>query len=1790
MPASQQISQQPRGGRLRPAPTQSELNDPNIYERSNNRRRGQANPQANQQANQQANNRRRQNLANQNAYSTRGYNGFNYDKLQYSTANNNGYRQLEPSILSPDEFVNKNQFPTTTLSKLPVTITSLVPIIKTLPIKHGFRTSYATLTTTTFNTSVIRPDQYQTRLDSNNLANTVSIFTEYIDPLQPTKVTQVLITTTAIQEVKQILNKIGFQTRTETLTSVQILTTLTTNYLSTSGFATLLPTATAPPGYTLVSTSYPTTITQLSSFVVSLVLHGKTLLSTLSTSLLLPTTVHTYKTVKISPSTSELLTTQLTITLTGDNGDLTQLVTAVTLPPNLIQPSSTQPVPIISITAADPNNHNNLFSAAANSQPPTSQPPNNVFGEYIAGAETSSSPTFVRPQNAARQRKSPPAQSLNNRNNLSLLNISKSSSQARSNSSISLRPSSTNSFKYNYTAHSPLASTQTLPELDRTESALLATTSSGTSSSTTNTPATPPPPSTTSRFPPLSISTTSVSRFNLLPSADLSQANYSSAARTELSSASTPFSPNNKLNAPPTSVLKHAINTFTKGDQTGPNQIQTTNRTQQASRPRQASLSDQFAHKNASSSRKRPNKKLQKEKYAAASLATAYKQSSLSKKSTGKTAQPPPTTQPPSFQKRKLFQYTEERADEPAAIPLQPNRVRQRLANAQSAGTGFQRVNVRTAAASNPPARRLSLTPNTFLENFGGAPNSSPNENPTTRFQRIVNSALTHSTPANSLLANDLLTPNTFGQNLRQPASLSNPLVLDLNSFTPNDGLFGNQPLLNEDHLINIDTPRRQFNRIKPNSALFNPLNSLDFLNPLNPIASVSHNPGAAPNQNRRNPSSRKPAQASRVRIPSSQLFLGGSEPTINPFLPTRSISPAIQPSIDFNNFNSYNVEPLISRISAADVSANVPDYSIRIQPSSVIADPAAPTASKRLVRVRRPNNGSPNTATTPSLPPTTPNNRRRVNVNRNKNEGTQGRGPLNGLYGPDDELNYGHNNAIDGDDSLLANLNNNLANNLAINKLVEPSRAANKDESVLVNYQTVFTYLTTVIKGQHTLFTSRLSTTSESSTKSVDDELSVQLEKGVVIQPTETINLGTKTKGATTTIVNMQSQVNVENFKPLPPALHVTPTVSPLDQNNLQPTRIKFLEKPEIVVDEPANLKQTPKLSLDQIKQAARVLQTEYFYIYTVYDSSHTRKSTRNEVITNTLSQPLDLATIEVDSTVDPSGYLRIGPANGEQINLGKRVKSGSTTEVNLQLRTVAKLDGLANRRVEVTASIQPVRSSSVEQPSSSKPVEPSRARSSLRVVSSRVSSAVQDSAVQPSKSRLAVRIRKPIYSRVPGISNNRIVSSRVANSRLHHLSTSESPQIEPTKVQEPTLATNDVSSLLPSSAPNEHTTTGTPLLESSLSSIDLHHSSTPSALSPTTPISSAPVDSSSKRRVVTVRKPLTGFHRMRTKRPPFLSSLSSPDLIAETESAVPGSSSSVRFSLYPRFTISHSSASSSSSAPASASSSLPVPTGSSKPFLRVRLTSSRVIKSKSSSMADKSTAPAGEIPKVFSSAIQASSSIIQLLGSSGQIQPTAASDMETRTMFTTFTYFTTFYQSGGQSKVVSSESTMSNVITVPASDLASASINLLASSSAPEQSFTLQSASSVLATPSMMPILITEHSERTETSTILNTITYFATLYNGTKSTITPIEEVKTELLTLREPVKITRTIHPLVGGSLQPTQSLQSLQPSEQPRNVFVRTYYTTYTNPVTLFNVNGPSVSNVEEVVSNVSSAK
>ena len=111
-------------------------------------------------------------------------------------------------------------------------------------------------------------------------------------------------------------------------------------------------------------------------------------------------------------------------------------------------------------------------------------------------------------------------------------------------------------------------------------------------------------------------------------------------------------------------------------------------------------------------------------------------------------------------------------------------------------------------------------------------------------------------------------------------------------------------------------------------------------------------------------------------------------------------------------------------------------------------------------------------------------------------------------------------------------------------------------------------------------------------------------------------------------------------------------------------------------------------------------------------------------------------------------------------------------------------------------------------------------------------------------------------------------------------------------------------------------------------------------------------------------------------------------------------------------------------------------------------------------------------------------------------------SSVMDTRTMFTTFTYFTTYF-TDDTSVVSSSEQTVTNVVTV-----------LIANTIASE----------VIA-----PTVMVETSEQLRSETIYSTYTNFATLFNGSSSTITPLEEIKTEYLTLREPITVSRTIKP-------------------------------------------------------------
>jgi uncharacterized membrane protein len=153
-----------------------------------------------------------------------------------------------------------------------------------------------------------------------------------------------------------------------------------------------------------------------------------------------------------------------------------------------------------------------------------------------------------------------------------------------------------------------------------------------------------------------------------------------------------------------------------------------------------------------------------------------------------------------------------------------------------------------------------------------------------------------------------------------------------------------------------------------------------------------------------------------------------------------------------------------------------------------------------------------------------------------------------------------------------------------------------------------------------------------------------------------------------------------------------------------------------------------------------------------------------------------------------------------------------------------------------------------------------------------------------------------------------------------------------------------------------------------------------------------------------------------------------------------------------------------------------------------------------------------------------------------------------DTRTLYTTFTYFTTFY-TDDTSIISSSEQTVSNVVTIPYTHIVpTSSMSEMAS-----------------------PVVVVETTERLRTSTVYSTYTYFATLFNGSSSTITPLEEIKSELFTVREPITVTRTIIP--------TATESTTDPT-----LFTRTYFTTYTNLITFFHNNKAITSTIEETVS------
>ncbi|XP_076314913.1 LOW QUALITY PROTEIN: uncharacterized protein LOC143227344 [Tachypleus tridentatus] len=249
--------------------------------------------------------------------------------------------------------------------KTPVTLSSFVSATKTLPIYHGFRTSYATITTTMLESTIIEPSEYSIVTSDGTVKTLYSSKVGVPDLNGPsensyTTITEIIITTSSLETFETVQRIIGYSTRTDTLTSHQVYTKLTTIYSTITPHAQTLSVLQQPfqlpffpssiqnsVSYITSSNSYVTTETIYSTRVLPIFLRGRTHYRTLTSTILSESTVVKTSTIEVPQAQQPLafiphayqayfpfkqLTTQLTFYVPGTNGDLKPVVTNIAIP------------------------------------------------------------------------------------------------------------------------------------------------------------------------------------------------------------------------------------------------------------------------------------------------------------------------------------------------------------------------------------------------------------------------------------------------------------------------------------------------------------------------------------------------------------------------------------------------------------------------------------------------------------------------------------------------------------------------------------------------------------------------------------------------------------------------------------------------------------------------------------------------------------------------------------------------------------------------------------------------------------------------------------------------------------------------------------------------------------------------------------------------------------------------------------------------------------------------------------------------------------------------------------------------------------------------------------------------------------------------------------------------------------------------------------------------------------------------------------------------------------------
>ena len=121
-------------------------------------------------------------------------------------------------------------------------------------------------------------------------------------------------------------------------------------------------------------------------------------------------------------------------------------------------------------------------------------------------------------------------------------------------------------------------------------------------------------------------------------------------------------------------------------------------------------------------------------------------------------------------------------------------------------------------------------------------------------------------------------------------------------------------------------------------------------------------------------------------------------------------------------------------------------------------------------------------------------------------------------------------------------------------------------------------------------------------------------------------MDLGTKTRGVTTTIVNLVSRVQIFNddlykvihsTKPLPKEIKTETKVEPI-QSSAVFSRQQI--RPTSAVRQPSveSKSITNNFKIEELETKAKKQITYYTYYYTLYDKLNTKYSTRAEVVTS--------------------------------------------------------------------------------------------------------------------------------------------------------------------------------------------------------------------------------------------------------------------------------------------------------------------------------------------------------------------------------------------------------------------------------------------------------------------------------------------------------------------------------------------------------------------------------------------